>query len=875
MRMRSFISGGLALGVLASNAMVSQSVTAQTLVARNGAKPLTSIVNRPWPAPALANEPDKPPSLSPAEALKTFSMPPGYRVELVASEPLVTDPILAEFDGDGRLWVMEMHGFAYNDKMDNSFEPINDLVILEDTDGDGVYDNRTVFLDKLIMPRAFKILDHSCALVGEPPNLWKACDTNGDLKADTKELIDKSFATQGVVEHGANGLYWGMDNRIYVAEHTWNLGYKDGKFATQPTLSRGQWGITQDDAGRIYRDVNTDPLFVDYVGAHYFARNPNLVRTDGLYQSLVNQAETNIWPVHPTMGVNRGYRADIYRGHGVATYYQGVSSPMIYRGDQLPKNLQGQAFVVDGPTNIVHLLTLKDDGSGNLHSADFYKKGEFLASTDVRFRPVSLTPGWDGSFLIVDMYRGVSQDGPIQTDYLREFIVKHDLQKSINLGRIYRVVHDGMGTVTKPAMSRETPAQLVAHLSHPNGWWRDTAQQLLVQRADTSVVPALTQLAAAAPDWRVRLQALWTLDGLDSVDQAMVQRALDDKSVEVRAAAIRLSERWLAERGEIRSSVLARMGDSNWQIRRQLAASLGEMPVDVRLTPILDMLNRYARDSITVDIAVSSIAGQESQALSRVLSLPVPKVEAVKVLAGAASKGRNHDQVQSVMELAADTRLSAPVRVAVLEGMALGLQGGVAANGGGVEGGRAGTGVPGVVAAPRRRAGMLELSAEPTAIISLASKTGPLADAAKPVLAAMTWPGKPAAPPVSPLTAAEQRRYTLGKALYEANCVGCHLSEGQGQPRVSGPLAGSKIVNGAADVVIRVLSNGKEGSIGLMPPLGATMSADDLAAVITYVRRSWGNTGNPVVAAEVNETRQAYAHRTIPWTEKELAVRAR
>ncbi len=693
MRLRMILAGGVALAALASAVVLGQT---------GALKPLTSIANRPWPAPYSPKEPDRPPALQPAEAIKTFYMPPGYQLQLVASEPLVSDPILAEFDGDGRLWVMEMQGFAINDRMDNSFEPVNDLVILEDTNGDGVYDKRTVFLDKLIMPRAFKILDRNCALVGEPPNLWKACDTSGDLRADTKDLIDRTFATQGVIEHGANGLYWGMDNRIYVAEHTWNLGYKDGRFTTQPTLNRGQWGITQDDAGRIYRDVNTDPLFVDYVGAHYYSRNPNLVRTDGLYQSLVKQENSNVWPVHPTMGINRGYRAEMYRRDGSVSYYQGVSSPLIQRGDQLPKELQGQAFVVDGPTNIVHLLSLRDDGAGNLVAADFYKKGEFLASSDVRFRPVALTPGWDGSFLIIDMYRGVSQDAPLQTDYLRDFILKHDLQKSINLGRIYRVVHSSTRTVARPAMSRETPAQLVVHLSNPNGWWRDTAQQLLVQRNDRSVVPALQQLAAKAPDWRTRLQALWTLDGLQSVDQASVLTALGDTSAAVRAAAVRLAEHWLSEPGPLRTAVLSRMGDPNWQVRRQLAASLGELPRGERLQPLITMLNRYAGDSITVDIAVSGISGQESQALSQILARPAPKGEAVTVLAAAASKGRDPDQVQSVVGLATNTALPTPIRVAVLAGVATGLQGAVS-GGGGVADGRAGTGVPGVVAAPRRR----------------------------------------------------------------------------------------------------------------------------------------------------------------------------
>ena len=152
--------------------------------------PLTSIVNRPWPAAVNTKQPEYPPVLTAQEELKTFHMAPGYQVQLVASDPLIKDPILAEFDGDGRLWVVEMQGYAVGKNMVNQVNPpVGDVAILQDTNGDGVYDKRTVFLDKLALPRALKILDKNCALIGEPPNLIKACDTNGDLKADTRERL--------------------------------------------------------------------------------------------------------------------------------------------------------------------------------------------------------------------------------------------------------------------------------------------------------------------------------------------------------------------------------------------------------------------------------------------------------------------------------------------------------------------------------------------------------------------------------------------------------------------------------------------------------------------------------------------------------------
>jgi mono/diheme cytochrome c family protein len=883
------------------------------LLGQTGAKkgPLSSSKNRPWPAP-VQKVPDAQPVLSPADAMKSFYMPPGYHLELVASEPLIQDPIKMEFDGDGRLWVLNMKGFAIDgEAMRDSREPMNELVILEDTDGDGVYDKRTVFLDKLILPRAFKILDHNCALVGEPPHLWKACDTDGDLKADTKELVSDTFGTEGMVEHGANGLYWAMDNWIYVSEHTWDLHPKNGKFEVVPSLNRGQWGLTQDDAGRLYRDVNTDPLYVDYTPPRYFMRNPDATRTSGLYFNLVDQEETAVWPVRPTLGVNRGYRVEVPRPDGSAYYYQGVSNPMIYRGDRLPKELQGQPFVVDGPTNIVHLLKLIDDGTGRLTSRDYYQKGEFLASTDERFRPVDLALGWDGTLYIVDMYRGVSQDGPIQTDYLRDYIKKRRLWEGINLGRIYRVVHDTTKFDVRPKMLEETPAQLVTHLSHPDGWWRDTAQQLLVQRNDKSVVPALKTLALKSPDWRYRLQAMATLDGMDSIDAATVTTALNDKSPDVRAGAIRMSERWLSEAGNpLQAEVIKKMDDPSYTVRRQLAASLGEMPKDARVDPVVTVMRKYGNDDVTVDAAVSSLGGQEADALAKLLDNPgtairavvvprkgpgvaggragtvVPGMEptntnvitptaaaamarpgadAISMLAAAVAHGRNAAAIERILTYAVDPNRPEALRLAILRGAASGLPGtgGRGFGGGGGGGGGRGRGGAG---------GALTMTAEPTALIAISNSEGDLGSAAKQVVAGISWPGKPA-PVVVPQsrTPEQQARYAAGQTIYASTCAGCHMEQGQGKEGEGAPLAGSRFVSGQTATLVRIMTAGKEGSVGLMPPLGSRMSDDDLAAVLTYIRGSFGNRANPVQPAEVKEARLMYSYRKTPWTDAELS----
>jgi hypothetical protein len=183
-----------------------------------------------------------------------------------------------------------------------------------------VMDKRTVFADRLVLPRAVKVLDNGAVLVGEPPNLWLMKDTDGDLKADKKELVNNTYGrAEGNIEHNANTLFWAMDNTIYTSEHDWHLRTRPGKpgaFDIVPTLSRGQWGATQDDAGRLFRNVNDSPLFIDYIAPHYYMRNPDLVCTRGLYDPLIKREESVVWPIRATRGVNRGYRDQFFRKDG-------------------------------------------------------------------------------------------------------------------------------------------------------------------------------------------------------------------------------------------------------------------------------------------------------------------------------------------------------------------------------------------------------------------------------------------------------------------------------------------------------------------------------------------------------------------------------
>ncbi len=636
-------------------------------------------INKSWP-PGLQQVPEESPPISPEEALKKFYMPPGYRVELVASEPLIQDPVMIDWDGDGRMWAVEMPGYMPDINAKGEHEPIGKIVVLEDTNNDGRMDKRTVFQDGLVLARWLKVLDRG-VLVAEPPNLWLFQDTNGDLRADRKELVtDRYGRREGNVEHNANSLLWALDNNIYTSEIDIDLRLKNGKFDVRKTLSRGQWGITQDDAGRIFRNTNESALHVDLIPAHYYQRHPNLLRTRGSYESLTGPSgELNeTWPIRPTPGVNRGYQYGILRDDGTLAKYTSVCTPMIYRGDRLPAELYGNVFVVDPTVNLVSRIILGENASG-LTADKAYRdvRGEFLASTDERFRPVNLSIAPDGTLYVVDMYRGIIQHKGYMTEYLRDYVLTHKLDQANSFGRIYRVVHESTRRDTTPLPMRATPAQLVSLLSHPNGWRRDMAQQLLVERGDKSVVPALRKSALGAADVRARLKALWVLDALDAIEPNDVMPALSHANRDLRVSALRLSERWLrVPNHPIHSAVMKRLDDTDWAVRRQLAATLGELPAGSKEAAIASVLERYGDDPIAVDAALSGARGSELAVLERLLQgtgETPQRSAAITMLAATIVRVGDDAPVQTLLARVAESSRSAWQRSALLRGTEVAL----------------------------------------------------------------------------------------------------------------------------------------------------------------------------------------------------------
>jgi mono/diheme cytochrome c family protein len=173
--------------------------------------------------------------------------------------------------------------------------------------------------------------------------------------------------------------------------------------------------------------------------------------------------------------------------------------------------------------------------------------------------------------------------------------------------------------------------------------------------------------------------------------------------------------------------------------------------------------------------------------------------------------------------------------------------------------------------APSRGGGRgLRMNREPIALATVAGSGGDLAARAKALLARIEWPDKPGGRSLPPLTPGEQLRFSAGREVYRNVCETCHQPDGRGQDRMAPSLVDSAFALAPAEIPARILLNGKEGAVGLMPPLGATLSDDDLAAVLTYVRREWGQTGTPVEPSVIRQVRSQIAGRERPWTNDEL-----
>lgn len=775
------------------------------------------------------------PVLTAEEALETFTLQPGFRIELVASEPLIQDPVAMDFDADGRIWVAEMQSFMPNVDGEGEIVPVSRVVVLEDTDGDGRMDKSSTYMDDLILPRAIRVVAGG-VLIGEPPNLWFTRDTDGDGRADEKILVTDNYSKREAnPEHGANGLLYGIDNWIHDAmSDQGSYRYIDGEWVHRPTVRRGQWGISQDDYGRHYTNNNSRYLRVDLVPNHYYARNPNLKTQKGIFEQVDPNRE--VWPVRITPGVNR--RAHL-NDDGYLNSFTAACAPLVYRGDAYPREFDGNLFIAEPAGNLVRRTVVEEDERGFVSGHNAYEKAEFLASTDERFRPVNLYTAPDGTLYILDMYRGILQHRQFVTTYLRQQILDRGLEKPLGLGRIYRVVHESAKPGPTPQLSDASSPELVKHLAHENGWWRDTSQRLLVERKDLSVVPALKEMALQHHDDVARAHALWTLEGLSALDAETLLELLDDANPKLRITALQASESLLAqpEERELAARAAKLIADKAAPVRLQAVLSLGELSVaEAKEELLLGAMQLHASQPFVVEAAVSGLAGQELAALETLLAASAWREEkegrslALNVLAATVMREGDPEKIDRLLALALSGKHTTWQNIALLQGI--------------------------------EASKVTDLPTRPTALDL--KPTEPIAARAEAVLAKLKWPEEGQAE----LSPELQLLAEKGAQQYQLNCSACHDASGEGMPGLGKPLIGSDWVLGDETKLIRIVLHGKEGDQGMMPPMG-TLSDENIAAILSHIRRSWGNEAGFVQPKAVSTVREK-TDRNQPWTESEL-----
>ncbi len=809
------------------------------------------------------NEDEGPsPEKSPQEELATFEVASGLEVQLVAAEPLVQDPVVITFDPDGRLWVVEMRGFMPDIDGHGEKEPVGRISVLEDTDGDGRMDKSKIYIDSLIMPRALALLTGG-ALIVENEALWLTEDLNGDLEADTKTLIDSTYAGNPSPEHSANGLWRNMDNWYYNAKSSFRYRLVNGSWKRDSTEFRGQWGISHDDEGRLYYNYNWSQLHADLVPPNYLSRNKNHTPTTGIDHGLT--IDRRIYPIRPNPAVNRGYIPGTLDKKGRLLEFTAACSPLFYRGTALPEAYYGNVFVCEPSGNLVKRNVVEDIGI-LVKAYDPTPGKEFLASTDERFRPVFLATGPDGALYVADMYRGLVQHGLYVTPYLRDQTLKRKLVKPINRGRIWRIVPENWAPQDQKKISKSSLEELVELLSHPDGWYRDIAQRLLVERNDKNVKPLLERLIVEGTNFHGRFHALWTLEGLKLLKSDLLFPLLNDESTLVRATAVRLLENIAAENNAVRNR-LANELVQIWQnapIEQILQISLScyALPSNVAFPILSGIASRYDTSALIRDAVLSSLGNKEADFLmalweSREWQQQQPSREIfLEMLTTAIVRKGMPSELTSILALIDDPSPDWRQK-SILTALAI---------------------------QAKDKLRPIRLEKAPGILTSHQGNYD--ASQIRALLAMFEWPGHvrdtSAIQQQSQLNANQQKQFVKGRQLYLTTCAGCHGSDGKGLKRFGPPLTGSDWVLGDEKRLALILLHGMEGPIevngklydapDILPVMPSHSTLDDgsISSILTYIRNEWGNAGGPVSRRVVGMTRVTSQGRVVPWTASEL-----
>lgn len=526
-------------------------------------------------------------------AMASFQLEPGLRIELIAAEPLVVDPAAFAFDEDGVMYVAENRG--YPDPAEGGAPTqLGRIARLEDRDGDGKYDHRTEFATGLSYPNGIMVW-RGGVFVTCAPDIYYFKDTDGDGIADVKKVVLTGFNADKTAQIRTSHPTLGMDGWVYVTsglnggevtspEHPERdpvaFSPSDGRFHPenlefQTTGGRSQFGLAFDAFGRRFGTSNRHPLQHVVIEPWYLGRNPHLLFNQTIQDVADAEANGTVYPIS-----NAVTSADFIPkliGLSHKGTFTSACGPVIYNGTALGEEHLGNVFICEPAQNLVQRQIISPDNV-SFRSAPAYENREFLASSDSWFNPVFLGHGPDGALYLADMHRKVIDHPSYVPEMAREGL---DFESGKNQGRIYRIVknefiqdpnHGG-----NPMGSSSSTNDLVFLLDSKEEWERSTAHRLLLQRPDAEAVPLLTDLVEHGERPGSRARALWLLHGMDALNPTILQKAFKDREAGVREQAAILSGKLLVQYPDLIHPLIATTEDEKIRVRYLASLELGSV----------------------------------------------------------------------------------------------------------------------------------------------------------------------------------------------------------------------------------------------------------------------------------------------------------
>jgi mono/diheme cytochrome c family protein/glucose/arabinose dehydrogenase len=555
------------------------------------------------------------PLLSVEDSLKSFQIAEGFAIATFAAEPMIEKPVALDYDPAGRLWVCEMIGYMLDIDGSDEEKPHGRIVVLEDTDQDGKADKRTVFMDKVLLPRALFV--YPDGLLFADQESLRFVKRDGLRPVGEPVVAVKDYIQGGNVEHRANGLVRGLDNWLYNAKSAQRIRRSGDKWIVENTPFRGQWGVAFDNSGRIYTNNNSQFLVGETIAPNLLEGNTAL---DTKTSSAVRLGSNKPFPIRVTPGVNRAY-IQKSNGYGENTLdpetfklltCTGAAGLTIYRGTNFPSEWVGQSLITESSVNLVKAMKVTES-HGTLKGEHTYPDKEWLASTDERFRPVNIYNAPDGSVHLLDFHHGIIQHKTYVTSYLRKYYTEQGLDgPGKGHGRIYRITAKGGKVEKVPDMEALSSGELVSFLAHPNGWHRDMAQRVIVSRGPhPDTASSLVNFVAKGESELGKIHALWTLEGMGALTSEAVGYALRFGGPKVTISAL-----WAAttlphpELLKLEKELLALKPADN-ETAVYLARALGPIATPAAFVRLNDLVNT-SKDKFVTAAAFSGLDHREA-----------------------------------------------------------------------------------------------------------------------------------------------------------------------------------------------------------------------------------------------------------------------